>query len=101
MCACERVRVVGEESAAIKSLATVKRGHLIKRNERMQKNCQHFALVVVFAAMDAIASQGLSLRLLSGTHTQTKYRKIITGVVNYDRFIIIMTQNNSHTQNRI
>lgn len=35
------------------------------------------------------------------THTsQTKYRKIITGVVNYDRFIIIMTQRNGERESK-
>lgn len=45
--------------------------------------------------------------LLTGPETETKYRKIIIGVVNYDRFIMNkqrveegeMKTNNSHTNN--
>lgn len=77
----------------------------IKRNENEEWThcCRQHARPCSFRiAKDdrvQLQLQGLQRLLLAGTHNRkTKYRKIIAGVVNYDRFIIIMTQNISHTQ---
>lgn len=92
-----------EENAVIKSLQKGERSNRNGKSEK--KKVESKSVKKIFANICPCRQQqrmhcnckGCTQLLAPARTTQTKYRKIITGVVNYDRFIIIMTQNISHT----